>query len=374
MDSPAVIFDNGSGLCKAGIAGDLTPKSVLTSVVGRSWVGSSMLGIGRKDCYIGEDAQSRRGVLALTYPVERGVITSWDSIEKIWAHVYDRELCLPASERPVLLTEVVLNPLQNREKMAEIMFEGFDVPGMYIALQAALSLYSSGATTGMFVNCGDGVTQMVPVYEGYILPHAVARLDVAGRDITEYLMRLLLEIGHTFVSSAEREIARDIKEGLCCVQPDPKGNPIDHEREARKVYHLPDGNTVSLGSQLFRAPEILFAPTTIGIEAPGVHELLYQSIMKCPIDVRRDLYSNIFLSGGTTLLPGLEERISKEMERLVPQGVPVKIVLPEKRQYSVWTGASIISSLSVFRDLWVTSSDYKETGPAALHRRCCWEL
>ncbi|XP_075695770.1 actin, cytoplasmic-like [Rhinoderma darwinii] len=366
MEFPAVIFDNGSGLCKAGIAGDVTPKSVFTSVVGRSRVRSSMFGIEQKECYIGDDAQSRRGVLTLTYPVERGIITSWDGIEKIWTYVYDRELRLKASDRPVLLTEVPLNPLQNREKMAEIMFEGFNVPGMYIALQATLTLYSSGTTTGMFVNSGDGVTHMVPVYEGYSMPHAVARLDVAGRDVTECLMRLLLEIGHTFVSSAEREIARDIKEHLCYVQWEPKENL----REARNVYCLPDGNTVSLGSQLFRAPEILFAPANIGIEAPGMHELLYRSIMKCPIDVRKDLYNNIVLSGGTTLFPGLNERISQEMEFLVPNGVTVKTILPENRQYSVWIGASIISSLSVFRDLWVTSSDYKEIGSAALHKKC----
>ncbi|XP_040283344.1 actin-2-like [Bufo bufo] len=370
MDSPAVILDNGSGLCKAGIAGDMIPKSVFTSVVGRSWIRSSMLGIDQRESYIGEDAQSRRGVLTLTHPVERGMITSWDDIEKIWTHVYDQELCLKASDHPVLLTEVPFNSLQNREKMAEIMFEAFDVPGMYIALQAALTLYSTGLTTGMFVNSGDGVTHMVPVYEGYIMPHAASRLDVAGKDITECLMRLLLESGHTFVSSAEQEIAREIKERLCYVEMDPKENMTRGKTELRQVYSLPDGNTLSLGSQLFHAPEILFAPANIGIEAPGVHELIYKSIMKCPIDVRRDLFKNIVLSGGTTLFPGFDERLSKELEGLVPNGVTVKMILPVNRQYSVWTGASIVSSLSVFRDLWVTSSDYKDIGPAALHRKC----
>ncbi|KAG8542592.1 hypothetical protein GDO81_026450 [Engystomops pustulosus] len=366
MDLPAVIFDNGSGLCKAGVAGDLFPKTVFTSVVGRSQVTPPMVGVGQKECYIGEEAQARRGVLSLTYPVERGMITSWDDIEKIWTHVYDRELHLTASDHPVLLTEVPLSPLQNREKAAEIMFELFNVPGMYVALQAALTLYASGATTGMFVNIGDGVVHAVPIFDGYIISHAMARLHLAGSDITECLMRLLFEIGHTFMSSAEREIARDIKERLCYVELEPQ----ETRTEALKVYTLPDGNTVSLGSQLSRAPEILFSPANVGLEAPGVHELLYRSIMKCPIDVRRDLYGSIVLTGGTTLFPGFEERISREVEHLVPSGVKVRTILPEKRQYSVWMGASILSSLSVFRDLWLTSSEYKEVGPAAVHKRC----
>ncbi|KAG9482260.1 hypothetical protein GDO78_011121 [Eleutherodactylus coqui] len=373
MDSPVVIFDNGSGLCKAGVSGDALPKSVFSSVVGRSHIrmrqNTSLLGIRQKDFYVGEDAQSRRGVLTLTYPIERGVITSWDDIEKIWTHTYDQELCLQASAHPVLLTEVPLNPIQNREKMAEIMFESFDVPGMFVASQGVLTLYSSGTTTGMFVNSGEGVTHMVPVYEGYIMPHAVARLDVAGRDITECLMGFLMENGYSFVSSAEREIARDIKEHLCFVQPEPMENLMRSTTEVTRAYSLPDGNTVKLGSQRFRAPEILFAPANIGMEAPGIHELLHKSVMKCPIDIRRDLYSNIVLSGGTTLFPGLDERLLKEMERLVPSGVKVNVNLPEKRKYSVWVGASIISSISAFRDLLIPKSDYKDVGPNVLHRK-----
>ncbi|XP_075047816.1 actin-5-like [Mixophyes fleayi] len=368
--TPAVIFDNGSGLCKAGIAGDGFPKFVIASVVGRSRVRPAMLGLGQKEYYIGEDAQSSRGVLSLIHPVERGIITSWDGIEKLWNHVYDCKLQLKASERPVLLTEAPLNPLQNREKMAEIMFEGFKVPGMYIGLQAVLTLYASGITTGMFMNSGDGVTHMVPVYEGYCLPHAVARLDLAGRDITECLMRLLLEIGYSFVSTAEREIVRDIKEKLCYVQVEPKDELTNIDKEMVQDYNLPDGNTITIGSQLFRAPEILFAPINVGIEAPGIHELLFKSIMKCPIDIRRNLYSSIVLSGGSTLFPGLDERISTEMKHLVPNGVPIKLISPPDREYSVWIGASIISCLSAFRDLWVTSSDYEDFGPSAVHQKC----
>ncbi|XP_073441492.1 uncharacterized protein [Dendrobates tinctorius] len=343
------------------------PTSVITSVVGRPRVRCTLPGIDPKNCYIGEDAQARRGVLALTYPVERGIITSWDDMEKIWSYMYDHKLGLSASDQPVFLTETPLSPIENRKKMSEIMFEGFNVPRLHVASQAALPLYSSGATTGMFVNSGDGVTHMVPIYEGCVIPNTVDKLNLAGRDITDFLVKLLLEVGHSFVSSAEKEIARDIKERLCYIQL--KKNLPCLTAES-KIYHLPDGNTLSLDSQLFRAPEILFQPSDIGIEAPGLHEMIYTTIMKCPIDIRKDLFSNIVLSGGTTMIPGINHRIFEEILPMVPNGVKVNVVLQEDRQFSVWTGASVLSSLQTFRDLWVTKCEYMDIGLPALLRKC----
>ncbi|XP_073511364.1 actin, cytoplasmic-like [Phyllobates terribilis] len=368
MDFPAVIFDNGSGLCKAGISGEKIPRSVITSVVGRPRVRSSFPGMDQKICYIGEDAQAKRGILALTSPVERGIITSWDDMEKIWSYVYNHELGLSASDQPVLLTETPLSPTGNREKMEEIMFERFNVPGMYVASQAALPLYSSGDTTGMFVNIGHGVTHMVPIYKGCIIPNTVDRLNLAGKDITDFLVKLVLEVGHSFVSSAEQEIAKNIKEHLCYVQLN--GNPPCCTTGGSKMYNLPDGNTLSLDSQLFRAPEILFKPSNIGLEAPGLHEMIYSTIMKCPIDVRRDLFSNIVLSGGTTMIPGVNQRILEELLPMMPKGVKLNVALPEDRQFAVWTGASILSSLDTFRNLWVTKCEYLDIGHAAFLRKC----
>ncbi|XP_028922218.1 actin-85C-like [Ornithorhynchus anatinus] len=370
LDVPAVIFDNGSGLCKAGIAGDNVPRSVITAIVGRSKVRATMLEAGQKDYYVGEEAQSKRGVLSLNYPIDHGIVTSWDDMERIWRHVYQCELKIRASEQPVLLTEAPLNPLKNREKMTEIMFEGFSVPAMHVAVQAALALYASARTTGVVADSGDGVTHTVPIYEGYCLPHAVCRLDLAGRDITEYFMRLLLEGGYSFVSTAEREIVRDIKEKLCYVALDPASAMKRKPREILKEYKLPDGNIISIGNQLFRAPEALFVPAHLGLEAPGVHRMIFNSIMKCDMDVRRNLYSNILLSGGSTLFRGLDERVLKEMQAQAPREMPVRIIAPPERKYCVWIGASILACLSSFRPMWVTLEDYKDFGPAAVHRKC----
>ncbi|KAM4688260.1 actin-5-like [Discoglossus pictus] len=370
LEIPSVIFDNGSGLCKAGLSGHKAPMSVITTIVGRSKLKSSMLGAGQRDYYIGEEAQSRRGILVLSYPIEHGIVTSWDDMERIWRYMYRYELRMKASKRPVLLTEAPFNPLQNREKMTEIMFENFKVPAMYVAVQANLALYAAGRTSGMVLDSGDGVTHTVPIHNGYCLQHPGSRLDLAGRDITECLMKLLFESGHLFVSTAEREIVRDMKEKLCYVALDPESEMKKQKEDLQKKYTLPDGISIHVGSQLFRAPEILFEPLSMGINLPGVHKMMLNSIMTCNKHVQKNLYSNILLSGGSTLFPGIEERILKELKHQVSRDIPVRIIAAPDRKYCVWIGASILSSLPDFRNMLVTIIDYNEFGPGVTHRKC----
>ena len=362
----AVVIDNGSSICKVGVSGDDAPKACFPSIVGKSRTTI-------EKTYIGENALSKRGILTLSCPIEDGIITNWDDMENIWRHCYLNELRFASEEHPAFLTEAPMNPEVNREKMTQIFFETFNVPSFYVSIQATLSLYASGRLTGIVLDSGHSFTHTVPIYEGHSLPHAIGRIDLAGRDLTDYMMKLLVEAGHSFSTSAEREIVRDIKEKVSYVA-------LDFDAELKRFqesgtfndvsYTLPDGTVISVGNQQFECAELLFNPSNIGKELPGIHELAFQSIMKCDADLRKELFGNIVMSGGTTMFNGISERFNKEIIALAPSTMKIKVVAPAERKYSVWIGGSILSSLSTFQTMWITKSEFEESGPTIVHRKC----
>ena len=367
------VIDNGSGVVKAGFSGEDAPRAIFPSIIGRPKNPGVIIGVEAKDEYIGDEAQQKRGVLKISYPIEHGIVKDWDDMEKIWNHTFYVELRVSPDEHPVLLTEAPLNPKVNREKMTQIMFETFNVPNLYVAIQAVLSLYSAGRTTGIVCDSGDGVTHTVPIYEGFAIPHAVSRIQLAGRDLTKFMAKLLTERGYNFVSTAELEIVRDIKEKTCFVALDYEAamKQAQDSSSMEKTYELPDGKVITIGNARFRCPEYLFKPLEMnGREFDSIQDLTYKSIQECDVDVRRDLYQNIILSGGTTMFEGIGERLLKEIESRAPKSITVKVIASPDRRFAVWKGGSTLTSLSTFASMWITKEDYDEHGATIVHRKC----
>ncbi|KAK6832456.1 hypothetical protein RU639_004054 [Aspergillus parasiticus] len=282
--------------------------------------------------YVGDDAIANAEMISFTNPIERGLITNWDDMEKIWSHAFASGLQVAPKEHPVLLTEHPLNPKSNREKTTQIMFETFQVPAYSIGIDAVFALYASGRTTGLSVDCGHGSTNFVPVYEGSPLPHSILQLDVGGDEITRYLMNTLGG------NSSSPNLFQDMKEKHCYVA-------LDFEQESnhniKHSYELPDGQIIEIGAEIFRAPEVLFQPMMIGLEQSGIHEMAFNSIFKGDLEIRGTYMEMLFCLEALQCCPN-----------------------------STWTGGSMLASLSTFQERWIPKEAYDETGPGIVHRYC----
>lgn len=359
-----LVIDNGSGVIKAGFAGDTSPKVAFSNFVARPKHERAMAGALEGDTFVDLEDEKLRGIMTLKYPMKHGVVEDWEGMEIVWRHVYSK-MKVVAEEHPVLLTEAPLNPRRNREQAAERFFEQFNTPALFVSPQAILALYASGRTTGVVLDSGDGVTHAVPVYEGFALPHAVMRSDIAGRDVTEHLMLQLRRAGHVFHTSAEREVVRTIKEQECQVAV----NPHKEEQHENTPFKLPDGSQISLGPERFRAPEILFDPSLVGLEYPGVQHLLAHCINRADLDLRMTLFSQIVLSGGSTLFQGFGDRLLNEVRSLAPKNIRIRISAPPERKFSTWVGGSMLASLDTFKKMWVSKAEYEEEGASILHHK-----
>ncbi|CDW77246.1 actin i [Stylonychia lemnae] len=357
-DQQTCIIENGSQVIKAG-----KPKYP-----------SVLMGVDSDNEYIGEEANQKRGVLKICYPIENGIVKDWDDMEKIWNHTFYVELRVSPDEQPVLLTESPLNPKINREKMTQIMFETFNVPALYVANQAVLSLYSSGKTTGIICKAGYSVTQTIPILDGNPIPHAIQKIQHAGRDLSYFMAKLLSsERSLMLISPFGTEIVNDIKEKLCFVALDYESalKQSHDNTQFEKNYELPNGKVITIGNERFRCPECLFKPLEMsGREVSSIQDLTYSSIQECDIDVRKELYQNIILSGGTTMYEGIGERLLKEIESRAPKSVTVKVIGNPDRRLDVWRGGSILTQLSKFPSMWISKEDYDEHGVEIIHKKC----
>jgi len=380
-----VVCDNGTGFVKCGFAGANFPSSIFPSMVGRPVLRfeEKIENVQLKDIMIGDEAQKLRMMLQITYPLDNGIIRNWDDMQYVWDYTFYEKLKVQPKECKIMLTEAPMNPVQNRKKMIEVMFEKYGFRSCYIAIQAVLTLYAQGLLTGVVVDSGDGVTHVVPVYEGFSLPHLTRRLDVAGRDVTRYLIKLLLLRGYAFNRTADFETVRQIKEQLCYV-----GYDLELEKRLAqettvlvRSYTLPDGRIIRVGGERFEAPEVLFEPHLIDVEGGGVQDILFDCINKADVDTRPEFYNHIVLSGGSTMYPGLPSRLEKEIKKLYLEKVlknnraqlakfKCRIEDPPRRKHMVFLGGAVLAEIMKDKDhFWMNKSEYEEQGENVL-RKC----
>ncbi len=373
LNAKALVVDNGSFLSKNGFAGEDRPRSVFPTIIGTHKYEPIMTDViyYTRDHYIGVEALELKALLRLTSPIEHGDIKDWTDMEKIWHFTFYTDLRIDPSEHPILLTEAPLSSKPQREKKTEIMFEIFNVPALYFAIPAVLSLYASGRTTGCVVDIGAGVSHIIPIFEGYALKHLIKRFDFGGRDLDFFLQHRLRQKDFSVSTSEEKQIVRDIKETLCYVAIDPEKERMRFEHNiigTKKTYLLPDDTSITIGEERFLTPECLLNPSHIGKEEDPLDEIIVKTISECDIGLRKELYNNIVLSGGSTLFPGIKERLTKEIKEKIPKSVDVKIIAPPDRIYSAWIGGSILASIKTFHRMWITKREYKEKGAQVVHR------
>lgn len=380
-----IVCDNGTGFVKCGYAGSNFPAHVFPSLVGRPMLrADNRVGeIEVRDLMIGSEASELRHMLEITYPMENGIVRNWEDMVHVWDYTFGPgRLNIDPANCKVMLTEPPMNPLKNRQRMLEVMFEQYGFSGAYVAIQAVLTLYAQGLDTGVVVDSGDGVTHICPVYKGFSLPHLTRRLDIAGRDITRYLIKLLLLRGYAFNHTADFETVRMMKERLCYV-----GYNVAQEQKLAlettvlvESYTLPDGRVVRVGGERFEAPEALFQPHLINVEGQGMAELLFSTIQSADIDVRPELYKHIVLSGGSTMYPGLPSRLEREIKQLYLERVvggdvdklarfKIRIEDPPRRKDMVFIGGSVLADVMKDKEnFWITRQEYKEHGADVIQK------
>ncbi|KAF8522749.1 actin binding protein [Hysterangium stoloniferum] len=414
-----IISDNGTGYSKIGFAGNSDPSFVFpTAIATRESSASSSRGpplpakpghlaskrgIEDLDFYIGDEALANSKTYGIHYPIRHGMIDNWDHMERYWEQSIFKYLRAEPEDHYFLLTEPPLNPPENRENTAEIFFESFNIKGLYIAVQAVLALAASWTSgkvtdrslTGTVIDSGDGVTHVIPVADGYVVGSAIKHIPIAGRDISQFVLNLLRERGETAVIPPEDQlkVASRIKENFSYVCQDIvkefrkyDANPYDYFQRYDGEHSVTGRKySVDVGYERFLAPEIFFNPEIYSSDfLTPLPEIVDDVIQQSPIDVRRGLYKNIVLSGGSTMFDHFGQRLKRDLKNLVDKritlsevtsgsavrstGVDVNVISHKRQRYAVWFGGSLLASLPDFYSHCHTKADYEEVGPSICRR------
>ena len=362
-DYQTIIIDAGSGIIKGGFGGEDGPRSIFSSIVGTPKMPGLKVGMELQERFCGDEAIKNFEIMNFIQPVQKGEVYNWEKFETLMQYLlYDQMKVVP-EEISILMVEAPLPNKLKRAKLAEILFETFNVKRLHLANSSMLGLFSYGKSSGLIIDSGFNVTSTVPIYEGFPLTHASVKINYGGEDISKNLLDLIKEnIDKSYKEIKGRILADDIKEKLSFVSL----NGVDNEDNSETTYELPDGKKVNLSSELYKINEILFNPTEEEIKEKNLISLknmVIESMDKCESEIKDDIKENICLIGGTTLLKNFPEKLkndisSPELTQLSNFNMQT---LPE-RQFASWIGGSIMTSLDHFSYLWVTKKEYDENG------------
>ena len=372
-----IIIDIGSGEIKAGFSGEEKPKVTFNNYFGEPKYKKIIRTFDNEtkektEQYIGEDCDKYLGLIKLRYPVIHGSFENESDILTIFSHIFTK-LGLNSQEikeHPVLITEPILNPSKNREQITHTLVDNLGVPGIFFASQPLLSLFSTSATSGTVLESGEGVTQSCVVYEGYSIPSSYERYNYGGKDVTEFLRELLKKKGYHFYNSTELKIINDIKENLCYLEINKRNDSYKKTNHIKSSpYYLPDGSNISIGEERILAPELLFNPEYTGKEYLGFTDMIISSINRIDIDLKKSSYENIWLSGGNTSFKELDGKLVNELKNKLGKDYRINIFENEKinPKYRCWVGGNIISTMEVFKTMWVTRYEWNEKGSRIIH-------
>ncbi|KAL7721673.1 actin [Entamoeba marina] len=358
---PPVIIDIGASTVKSAFSDKMKVNSIFTNVVGKPRIrGCFMPGIANT-FYIGEDAILKRGVLDIKRPIENGIITDWNDMEKIFHHTIYNEIRVPPEEQPLLLTYPNKSRRSDKERLSQLMFEVFSIPSFCLKLQEELSLYCTGKTTGTVVQCGDSGCLVVPVIDGNTLLHYGEYIDINGNDLDDYFRSSLLKKGFDLCTLKDKEILRQIREKFCYFSTNYL-NEIQHIQHIS--YELPDGSLIDIGKELIECPEALFNPYILNLNEIGIHQTTLNIISKCDSCYSNELHSNILLCGGNSMYNKMDERFENEIFDLSNKRVhTLKLPNSIEKIYSTIIGGSLLSSLSSFDTMCISKDIYDEYGP-----------
>lgn len=377
MDSAALVLDVGSCNIKAGLGNQQAPK-VYRHLIGRMKHSptipqqSSIPGVLSDGVTLASsDALQHRGLCTLSYPMSHGVLQDNGSGTTAVLHHITASLGVDPKEHSMVWAEPVFTSRPQRYRLAQIAFERLQVPELMFANQGILSLYASGRTTGLVLDCGDGVTQAVAAYEGYTLRGAARRADLGGRDVTVALQAALRQSGHSFETSAEFDIVKDIKDQRAQLLQQSAGSGGGGVKPAdlRARHVLPDGSDLTLGAELSQCAEVLFNPALGYKECSSVVHVASDCIRLADVDLRRQLYESVLLVGGCTMMQGFSARFLMDLTKLTPKDCKVRVTAPAERSVMSWMGATFLAELSTFKDLVVRRGDYLEQGESVLHAK-----